>query len=313
MNDEAIRVDPDLSAALAAWLLYLSAERHLAPKTREAYGRDLRQFCGFLAKHLGRRPSLTDLAALAPRDFRAFLSARRTDGAQSRSLARTMSALRQFFRFLDRRGLARCDAVQAVTTPKIAHSLPKPLGIHQARALLRAAGEAGAQEDWIGARDAAVLMLLYGCGLRISEALSIARKDAPLAGVTSLRVTGKGGKTRIVPVLPATARAVEAYLSACPSRLAPNEALFRGAKGGPLSPRLIQLSIARMRGALGLSDKATPHALRHSFATHLLGAGADLRAIQELLGHASLSTTQVYTEVDQARLLEVYAAAHPRA
>ncbi len=311
MNDDAIRVEPDLSAALASWLLYLSAERHLAAKTREAYGRDLRQFCVFLTLHLGRSPSLADLASLAPRDFRAFLSARRIEGAQSRSLARTMSALRQFFRFLDRRSLTRCDAIQAVTTPKIAHSLPKPLGVSQARALLQAAGETETQQDWIGTRDAAVLMLLYGCGLRISEALGISRKDAPVAG--ALRVTGKGGKTRIVPVLPAAARAVEAYLSACPFRLAPGEALFRGAKGGPLSPRLIQLAIARLRGALGLSDKATPHALRHSFATHLLGAGADLRAIQELLGHASLSTTQVYTEVDQARLLEVYAAAHPRA
>ena len=227
----------------------------------------------------------------------------------------TLSALRMFFRFLERRGLGKNDAVRAVALPKLPHSVPKPLTAPKARALAESADIAAPDApEWITARDTAVLALLYGSGLRISEALSLARKDAPIKGREYMpRVTGKGDKTRVVPVLPIVREAVERYLALCPIELGSHDPLFVGVRGGPLNPRIIQLVIARARGALGLPDTATPHALRHLFATHLLGAGADLRAIQELLGHASLSTTQGYTEVDRDHLLKTYARAHPRA
>lgn len=306
---------PDLVAAARRWLTHVSDERQLAAKTREAYGRDLAQFLAFLAKHLGELPGLGELAALAPRDFRAFLAARRAEGVESRSLARTLSGLRTFFRFLDKAGLAKNDAVRAVALPKLAHSVPKPLAAGKAKALLSQA-QTGAEYDtpaWIAARDTAVLTLLYGSGLRISEALGIARNDAPVGARDMLRIRGKGGKERAVPVLPVAQTAIQRYLDLCPYRLEASGPLFVGAKGGPLSARIVQLAMARLRGALGLPETATPHALRHSFATHLLGRGADLREIQELLGHASLSTTQSYTEVDSAHLLKVYRDAHPRA
>jgi integrase/recombinase XerC len=220
-----------------------------------------------------------------------------------------MSALRTFFRWLEANRLFESPAVRHVAMPRVPHSVPKPLTIDRARALV----DEGARGDWVAARDTAVLLLLYGSGLRISEALGLKRSEAPVSGRDVLRVTGKGRKERLVPVLPVTQAAVERYIAACPYPLHPDGPLFLGEKGGPLSPRIIQLAIERLRSALGLPDTATPHALRHSFATHLLSAGADLRQIQELLGHASLSTTQVYTEVDRERLLEVYDAAHPRA
>jgi integrase/recombinase XerC len=219
-----------------------------------------------------------------------------------------------FFRFLERRGLGKNDAVRAVALPKLPHSVPKPLTAPKARALVESSDIAAPDApEWITARDTSVLALLYGSGLRISEALSLARRNAPIRGRDMLRVTGKGDKTRVVPVLPIVREAVERYIELCPIELGSDDPLFVGVRGGPLSPRIIQLVIARARGALGLPDTATPHALRHSFATHLLGAGADLRAIQELLGHASLSTTQGYTEVDRELLLKTYARAHPRA
>ena len=199
-----------------------------------------------------------------------------------------------------------------IRPPKQAKGLPKALTIAETRDLIDTA-EAMVEEPWIAARDTAVLTLLYGAGLRISEALGLSRADAPVGDVEAIRVVGKGGRERIVPVLPAVRRAVEAYVEACPFELEPNQPLFRGARGGPLSPRIIQLATARLRGALGLEASVTPHALRHSFATHLLGRGGDLRTIQELLGHSSLSTTQIYTGVDTARLLEIYRSAHPRA
>jgi integrase/recombinase XerC len=305
---------PDLKAAVEAWLAYLEVERRLSANTSEAYARDIGQFLGFLAAHLNRLPTLPQMNALAARDIRAFLAARRAQGVGSRSLSRTLSALRMFFRFLERRGLGKNDAVRAVALPKLPHSVPKPLTAIKARALVEGADIASPDAAaWITARDTAVLTLLYGSGLRISEALSLTRKDAPVRGRDMLRVTGKGDKTRVVPVLPIVREAVERYLKLCPIPLGSDDPLFVGVRGGPLSPRIIQLVIARARGALGLPDTATPHALRHSFATHLLGAGADLRAIQELLGHASLSTTQGYTEVDRALLLKTYARAHPRA
>jgi len=305
---------PYVREAVGDWLAYLTVERQLAANTAEAYERDISQFLAFLAGHFNRLPDMKHLLALQARDVRAFLAARRSEGVGSRSLARTLSALRMFYRFLERRGYGKNDAIRAVSLPKLPHSVPKPLTAPKATALIDGADIASPDApEWILARDTAVLALLYGSGLRISEALSLQRKDAPIKGRDMLRVTGKGGKTRVVPVLAIVREAVELYLALCPLKLGSDDPLFVGVRGKQLSPRIIQLKVARARAALGLPDTATPHALRHSFATHLLGAGADLRAIQELLGHASLSTTQGYTEVDRAHLLKTYDSAHPRA
>jgi integrase/recombinase XerC len=300
--------------AVEDWLAHLSVERQLAANTAEAYARDISQFLAFLAQHLNRLPDMKHLLALQARDVRAFLAARRAEGVGSRSLARSLSALRMFYRFLERRGYGKNDAIRSVSLPKLPHSVPKPLTAPKATALVDGADIASPDAlEWILARDTAVLALLYGSGLRISEALSLKRGDAPVKGRDMLRVTGKGSKTRVVPVLPIVREAVARYLALCPLKLGSDDPLFVGARGRQLSPRIIQLRIAGARAVLGLPDTATPHAPRHSFATHLLGAGADLRAIQELLGHASLSTTQGYTEVDRAHLLKAYDKAHPRA
>jgi integrase/recombinase XerC len=301
----------DLERAVAAWLAHLRHERGHAEKTLEAYARDVRQFLGYLATQLGYAPCLADLARLDLKSFRGFLASRRRTGAVSRSLARTLSALRQLFRWLEAQNLVENRKILQLAMPKVPHSVPKPLTVGKAADVVDAG--AGAEFDWVLARDAAVLLLLYGCGLRIAEALSIKAKDAPTPDRDVLRITGKGGKQRLVPVLPVVGDAVARYVQLCPYPLEPDEPMFRGAKGGPLSPRLIQLAMERLRETLDLPATATPHALRHSFATHLLSAGGDLRQIQELLGHASLSTTQAYTEVDRDRLLAVYDAAHPRA
>ncbi len=301
----------DLERAVAAWLAHLRHERGHAEKTLEAYARDVRQFLGYLATQLGYAPCLADLARLDLKSFRGFLASRRRTGAVSRSLARTLSALRQLFRWLEAQNLVENRKILQLAMPKVPHSVPKPLTVGKAADVVDAG--AGAELDWVLARDAAVLLLLYGCGLRIAEALSIKAKDAPTPDRDVLRITGKGGKERLVPVLPVVRDAVARYVQLCPYPLEPDEPMFRGAKGGPLSPRLIQLAMERLRESLDLPATATPHALRHSFATHLLSAGGDLRQIQELLGHASLSTTQAYTEVDRDRLLAVYDAAHPRA
>jgi integrase/recombinase XerC len=240
------------------------------------------------------------------------MAARRGDGLSSRSLMRVLAGARSFARFLERNGKGKVGALSAVRAPKVGKTLPKPLAIAAAKRIADTGLRAGeAREPWIIARDAAVLGLLYGSGLRISEALSLKPKD--LVAGDAITVTGKGNKTRMVPVLPQVAKLITDYVALCPLDLPSDGALFVGARGGPLSPRIVQLAMARLRGALGLPDTATPHALRHSFATHLLARGGDLRAIQELLGHASLSTTQIYTAVDSERLLEVYASAHPRA
>ncbi|MEM7778171.1 MAG: tyrosine recombinase XerC [Pseudomonadota bacterium] len=302
-------LDGDVAVAVSDWLNYLVATRGRSEKTREAYERDLRQFLGFLHRDLGHPPCLADLQRLDIARIRAFLSARRRDGAQNRSLARTLSALRTFFRWLETHLELENTAIARVRRPKVAHSVPKPLTIDKA---LQVADAATADEDWVAARDTAVLLLLYGSGLRVSEALSLRVKDAPTAQRDVLIVTGKGGKERMVPVLPVTIAAVAQYLDLCPFDLGADDAMFRGVRGGPLSPRIVQLVMERLRDVLGLPQSATPHALRHSFATHLLSSGADLRQIQELLGHASLSTTQIYTEVDRERLLAIYDAAHPR-
>lgn len=311
MNAPLINAASDVLAEKQRWLTQLAHERRLSVKTVEAYERDLRQFLTFLTGHLGGPPRLADLSGLKPMDLRAFLAERRREGAGARTLGRGLAGIRSFLRHLEKRGLANAAGVFAMRAPKQPKSLPKPLSADAALRVIDAQEQMSA-EPWIAARDAAVLTLLYGCGLRISEALGLTPAEFP-KGVESLRVTGKGGKTRLVPLLPAACEAVDEYLRLCPFQPGADEPLFRGARGGPLQPAIVQKQMRLMRGALGLPDSATPHALRHSFATHLLAGGGDLRTIQELLGHASLSTTQVYTGVDTARLLEIYDRAHPRA
>jgi integrase/recombinase XerC len=306
---------PDVVQTMNAWMQHLGAEKQFAANTLDAYERDIRQLLEFLAVTEGRAVTLGRLNRIDAHDLRAFMAARRGDEVGSRSLSRALSAMRTFFRFLERAGLLKNPAVLNVALPKVPLSLPRPLTVAKAKDVMAESGESETrgQEKWIGARDKAAVLLLYGSGLRISEALGLQRRQAPLPPRDIIRVKGKGGKERIVPVLPVTQNAVKDYVDVCPWPLAPEGPLFVGAKGGKLSPRILQLLVARMRGGLGLPETATPHALRHSFATHLLGAGADLRAIQELLGHASLSTTQIYTEVDREALLRVYDSAHPRA
>jgi integrase/recombinase XerC len=306
---------PDVAAEIARWLMHLGAERRMSPKTLEAYQRDIGQFLTFMAGHLGAVPRLKDLAKLTPQDVRAFMAARRASGIGGRSLMRVLAGARSFARFLERNGKGKVAALAAVRAPKVSKTLPKPLATAAARRMTETDIRAGEERaPWIFARDAAALALLYGSGLRISEALSLKPAAIPVAEKSgALVVIGKGGKTRMVPVLPQVLQMITDYVALCPYELPAEGPLFVGARGGPLSPRILQLTMERLRGALGLPDSATPHALRHSFATHLLARGGDLRAIQELLGHASLSTTQIYTEVDSARLLEVYKSAHPRA
>jgi integrase/recombinase XerC len=300
----------DLRAAIALWIAWLAGERRASPHTIAAYGRDLALFLDFLTEHLGELPSLAVIDRLRPADFRAYLARRVQGHAERNSLARGLSVLRGFVRFLQRRGLASTSALAALRSPRPRASVPKPLTVDDATAAVEAVGEF-ARGGWQAKRDIAVLTLLYGCGLRLSEALGLSRGEAPVGEM--LVVTGKGRKQRLLPVLPAVRAAVASYLAACPHALAPDGPLFVGARGGPLNPRLVQRQMEAVRGYLGLPESATPHALRHSFATHLLGAGGDLRAIQELLGHASLSTTQRYTSVETERLLTIYDAAHPRA
>ena len=304
----------DVAQAVAGWLSYLGSERRYAENTLEAYERDARQFLGFIGSS-AEKVTLARLNALSPADFRAFLASRRDGGACSRSLARTLSALRSLFRYLERAALLHNRSVLSVALPKLPPRLPKPLTEVKAKHVVEEAALDGELSDhpWTGARNQAVLLLLYGSGLRVSEALGLNRKDAPLGPRDVLRIKGKGGRERLAPVLPAAQSAVSSYLEKCPHRLDPQGPLFVGVKGGRLNPRILQLLIARLRNNLGLPATATPHALRHSFATHLLSRGADLRVIQELLGHASLSTTQGYTAVDRDRLFEAYSKAHPRA
>lgn len=299
--------------ALALWLEHLAHERRSSPRTLEAYGFAARRYIGFLEQHRGEAVTLAALGDVTAGEVRAWLAhLRQGDKPLSpRSLSQALSAIRTFHRFLDRRLDTPNAAIALVRGPRVKPSAPRPVSEDQARGMLAEPGLDPDREDWEAARDEAVLTLLYGCGLRISEALSLKRSDAPLPD--ALRITGKGSKTRIVPVLPAVQTATEAYLAEVPFALSPNEPLFRAKRGGPLSPRHVQATVQNLRSRLGLPASATPHALRHSFATHLLGAGADLRSIQELLGHASLSTTQRYTQVDAAALLSAYSKAHPHA
>lgn len=307
--------DDRLALEMARWLSHLRAERRLSPKTLEAYGRDVRQCLEFLAEHWGEQVTLARFAVLEASDVRAFMAMRRADDVSGRSLMRALAGLRSFARFLEQEGKGKVGALSAIRAPKIGKSLPKPIQMTAAKRFADADERAGETRDpWIWARDAAVMALLYGSGLRISEALGLKRRDVPLPGAGDvLVVTGKGNKTRMVPVLQNVLALIQDYVAMCPHPLPPEGPIFVGARGGPLKARIIQLTMERLRGALGLPDSATPHALRHSFATHLLTRGGDLRAIQELLGHASLSTTQIYTGIDTERLLEVYKTTHPRA
>jgi integrase/recombinase XerC len=311
VNEILIMADEKLLAERQAWLDALAQERRLSTLTVEAYERDTRQFLQFLARHAAGPAKLSDIRQLRPADLRAFLASRRKDGAGARTLGRGLAGLRSFLRHLEKKGMVNAAGSRAVRSPKQPKSLPKPLSAEQAILVSSDEGQL-AEEPWIAARNAALLSLLYGSGLRISEALSLKKTDFP-KGAATLRVTGKGNKTRVVPLLAAALEGVEAYLKLCPWPIAAESPMFLGARGGPLQPAIIQREMQKMRSALGLPETATPHALRHSFATHLLSAGGDLRAIQELLGHASLSTTQVYTGVDAARLLDVFDRAHPRA
>lgn len=300
-------------AALAAFLDWLAAERRASPATLTAYRHDVAAFLGFLTRHLGALPERADLGRLAAADFRAWLAERAAEGVTNATRARGLAAVRSFFRYLARSGGPDCAAIRLLATPKVRPPAPRALSRADAATLADRAGTL-AEEPWIAARDAAIVLLLYGCGLRSAEALGLCRRDAPLPGTdASLRVRGKGAKERDVPVLPVVREAIAAYLRLCPHPLAPDAPLFRGARGGPLNDRLLRLALARARVALGLPEHASPHALRHSFATHLLQAGADLRAIQDLLGHASLATTQRYTAVDEAQVMKVWKKAHPRA
>jgi len=303
-----------LPAALDAWRDWLTSEKRCAAHTLESYNRDIGDVLAFLDEHLDAATDLTALAALRQSDFRAWLAARGVRGLKRSSTARALSAVRGFFGFLERRGWGANVALGALRTPKLPKSVPKALSVDEAREVVEGIG-ALQGEDWIGLRDSAVALLLYGAGLRIGEALALNTGDiaAVLEGAPTLAITGKGNKERLVPILPAIRQALAAYVRACPHRLGKRDALFVGARGKRLDPAIVQRQMRHLRRALGLAETATPHALRHSFATHLLGGGGDLRTIQELLGHASLSTTQRYTDVDAARLSAIYNRAHPRA
>lgn len=307
----------NVETAREAWRDWLKSERRLAAHTLVAYEHDVATFLGFLTTYLGKTPTLDALSKLKPAEFRAWLAERARQGLARTSTARAFSSVRSFFQFLDRRGLAHNASIGAIQTPKLPRSVPKALSERDMEELLEAPAEQE-REAWLDLRDAAVLMLLYGAGLRIGEALGLTKgvvEDLLKTGRDTLSVTGKGNKTRLVPLLPQALEALQAYRDACPWLAArgPNEAFFIGARGGALDPAIVQKRVRDIRRGLGLAESVTPHALRHSFATHLLGAGGDLRTIQELLGHASLSTTQRYTDVDTARLTAVYRAAHPRA
>jgi integrase/recombinase XerC len=302
--------------ALTAWLDHLAHEKRASPRTVRAYGDNVLAYLNFLERHRGEPQSVSDMGGISAAELRAYLAFRREgkdgeDGLSPRSLSQSLSSIRAFHRWLDHRLDTPNAAIGLVRGPRIKVGAPRPVSEDQAHGLIAELSLDPDREDWEVARDEAVLTLLWGCGLRISEGLSLTRRDAPLA--ESLRITGKGGKTRIVPVLDIVRQRVDAYLAALPFALGPDDPLFRAKRGGPLSPRHVQATMQALRSRLGLSDRATPHALRHSFATHLLGAGADLRSIQDLLGHASLSTTQRYTQVDAAGLLAAYGKAHPRA
>ncbi len=313
--DFEVSAAPAVVEAAREWRRWLVGERRASPHTLDAYGRDLAAFLDFVTGHLGGRPDLADLAALTAADFRGWLARRAGKEFAPTSTARAVAVVRGFFRHLDRAGLAHNPALAAMRTPKQRHAVPRPLSVEDARAAVAAVGEIGLS-PWIAKRDTALVVLLYGAGLRIGEALALDRRDLPTVGAGDdavLVIAGKGGKQRMVPLLPMVRAAIADYLAECPYPLPPAGPLFVGVRGGRLAAGVAQRTFRLLRGFLGLPESATPHSLRHSFATHLLASGGDLRTIQELLGHASLSTTQRYTEVDAEVLVKVYQKAHPRA
>ncbi len=308
----------DVVSRIEAWQSWLADERRVSAHTLDAYSRDLSAFLDFMANHLGHGLTLVDMAGLKTSDFRSYLASRNNRGMARTSIARAMSTVRNFYRFLEKSNILKNPSVRAIRTPKLPRSIPKALSAEEAAETLESVEEFGSGHwhasrglDWIGKRDAALLTLIYGCGLRVSEALNLNIEDTPKGD--TMVITGKGNKQRLVPLLDVVIDSVEAYLQACPFKPTKGMPLFVGARGKRLSPRIVQRLMQNIRYLLGLPDTATPHALRHSFATHLLAGGGDLRTIQELLGHATLSTTQRYTEVDSARLTDVYNQAHPRA
>ncbi|MET3589146.1 integrase/recombinase XerC [Bartonella silvatica] len=310
-NIPLIPADPAILAERKNWLECLLQTRRMSTHTTEAYERDTRQFLSFLCQHLGHQPTFRDLADLRVTDLRAYLAYRRTRNTSARSLSRGIAGLRSFFSYLSREGIVDIPAAKFVRTPKHPKSLPKPLAVTSALHLVKQENQQD-HEPWITARNAAVLILLYGCGMRISEALSLTPEQFSDHEKTSLFVTGKRKKTRLIPLIKVVHETVQHYIQICPYPLVENQPMFRGSRGGPLQPEIIQRVVRNLRTHLGLPETTTPHTLRHSFATHLLSRGGDLRMIQELLGHASLSTTQAYTHVDTDHLLEVYRKAHPR-
>jgi integrase/recombinase XerC len=290
------------------WLSSLKHERRASPNTLRAYGDDVSRFLGFQRGHLGGNVSESALAKLRPADIRAFIAARRGEGLGAGGVQRALAAIRSFYKFLAREGILENAAPRAVRTPRIKRGLPRPLSETDAARAIAEAGEHNV--EWLAARDTALLTLLYGAGLRVSEALSLKRGDVPLG--ETLTILGKGRKERVVPVLAVVREAIGDYAGKIPFTGAPSAPLFLSRRGNAMSPREAQALMQNLRGKLGLTERATPHALRHSFATHLLQGGGDLRSVQELLGHASLSTTQTYTAVDMRQLMETYQAAHPR-
>jgi integrase/recombinase XerC len=306
--------DPEVAALASEWLDWLAHEKRQAAATVKAYRTDLQSFLGFCAVHLGEPPDLARLTGLRAADFRAWLAWRHGQGLARTSTARALAALRSFYRYLDRQHGRHNPALKALRTPRLPRRLPRPLSASQAGDLMEATrGEASL--DWLAKRDVALLLLLYGAGLRIGEALTLERAaiGPDPAKLRTLLIIGKGGKQRLVPVLPVIATAIADYLAACPYWQGPSAPLFLGKRGRRLQQPIVRRLMQNLRRRLGLPESATPHALRHSFATHLLAGGADLRTIQELLGHASLSTTQGYTGVDGERLMRLYHQAHPRA
>ncbi len=306
----ALTLPEDVRDAIADWRQWLSAERRASDHTTENYLADLYSFLGFVRGHKGDTPDITVLLQLNPRDFRSWLARRSMDGMAKSSTARALSSLRNFYRFLDRTGRGQNAAVNSIRNPKLPQSVPKPLSPADAMAVLDNAG-AWQDEPWLAKRNLALFILLYGCGLRISEALDLNANQRPTGD--SMVITGKGNKQRLVPVLQIVRDAIDDYVHTCPYAPNGNEPLFVGARGGRLVAQVAQREMRKIRGLLNLPDTATPHAMRHSFATHLLAGGGDLRTIQDLLGHASLSTTQRYTSVDTERLMAVYQGTHPRA
>ncbi len=308
MADFALLCDKKTNKYIIAWLNELSAVRRLSKNTIEAYQRDIGQFISFISAHHGEKVNLKLLKTLKPSDFRAFLASRRSNDVSSRSIARSLSSLKSLFLYFEQRDIIKNEALNIIRAPKLGKTLPRALSEDEAKKTLSSINEL---EDvaWVSARDIAVLSLCYGAGLRISEALGLRPMDIE---TSSMRIRGKGNKERIVPLIGNIEKAIKKYLELCPFEIINNKPMFFGVKGGTLSPRIIQKRVEQLRSALGLPPSATPHALRHSFATHLLGRGGDLRTIQELLGHASLSSTQIYTKVENEQLLECYLSAHPR-